>query len=178
MWVLMSSGIFWCLGLFYCKLSSPCQKIQKLIERKLSDSVLGMLSSVVLMTLFSGIKYIVLYKTRKTRLPWSLWQAVPPVIGNTNLWCKSCSWQYYDCSYPCWNSTADIQQGDRYFQFFSYPGECSIWGLDSLLQLPGRSHTSMKRGAGKLWLAPLCAMYRQGNKAGQAETGGETWDKA
>lgn len=44
------------------------------------------------------------------------------------------------------------------------------WGLDSLLQLPGQSQTSMKRGADRARFAPLCCV--QARKQGRS---GRKW---
>lgn len=115
-------------------------------------------------------------KPKWAGLPWSLWQVAPLIISNANLSCKSCSWRYYGCSCPCWNSAHPARW--QVFPLLLLPKGRQYWGLDSLLRLPGWRQTSMKREASKLWLAPLCTVYRQGKMAGQAQNGGKTWDKA
>lgn len=113
-------------------------------------------------------------KTPKWRgLPMSLCQVVPLVVDNAILSCKSCRWYPYGCSYPRWNSTRPARW--QIFPLLLFARRVKCWGLDSILQLPGQRQTSMKGGADKARLAPLCG---QGNKAGQAENGGKTQDKA
>lgn len=113
-------------------------------------------------------------KTPKWRgLPMSLCQVVPLVVSNATLSCKSCRWYPYGCSCPRWNSTRPARW--QIFPLLLFARRVECWGLDSLLQLPGQRQTSMKGRADKARLAPLCGW---GNKAGQAENGGKTQNKA